>query len=344
MATPEQEAQQRASLSAVLEKLNQIRPETLVRREVLGQALSFEAGLPIFERTLGLFRDLSICALDNAPFEVLQQLTNVSEQAFRQFQQIQSFSLEQNPSNPAAQRDSLIDQLRNQWNSYYTTITPHISYSIRKGTDFDSLEREARGSLSLTKQIVTDLRTEKDKILADMQGALEKVRQAAAEAGVAQHAIHFREEAVEHLKQSRVWLAATVLSGFATIAVAIYTLGIQLHDIAKDPQTKTGELVQLAIARIVVVSVMSIAVAWCGRNYSASRHNFVINRHRQNALSTFETFVKAAGDQQTKDAVLVQATQSIFSPQASGYLKNESDGPQSTQIIELVRGLAGSKG
>jgi hypothetical protein len=46
----------------------------------------------------------------------------------------------------------------------------------------------------------------------------------------------------------------------------------------------------------------------------------VVDQHRQNALSTFETFMKAASDEQMKNAVLLQATQAILTPQATDSL------------------------
>ena len=78
--------------------------------------------------------------------------------------------------------------------------------------------------------------------------------------------------------------------------------------------------------------------------YRAHRHNFVINRHRLNALSTFEAFAKATDDQQIKNAVLLQATQCIFGPQPTGYISGESESEGYPQILEIVRGMgAGEK-
>ncbi len=341
MPTLEQEQSQRGALKTVLDQLIAIDPIQLVRADVLGKELSFESGLPVFQRTLDLFRDLSQCSLDNVPFEILQQLTSYAQQALGQFDQIQKFSVAQNPSNPKQVRDSLVNQLRDQWNTYYGSIAPHIAYSIRRGTDFDALEREARGSLTLLKQIAAEAKTDREKTLAEMQGALEKVRQAAAEAGVAQHAIHFKQEADSYLRQTYWWLGATLVFGIVTVSYAVYSLGYQLHDVALN--APTGRLIALALSRLIAVSILSTGIIFCARNYSASRHNFVINRHRQNALSTFETFVKAARDDQTKDAVLVQATRSIFAPQTSGYLKGENEPPQANQIIEIIRGLTNTK-
>jgi hypothetical protein len=340
MATFEEEQQQLQELRKVLDALNAIDPESLVRTNDLGKDLNFEAGLPVFRRTLGLFRDLSECNLDSVPFETLNQLRSLATQVLSYFQQIQKFSLAQHPQNPVQARDSLIQQLRDQWHSYYTTVTPHISYAIRRGTDFDSLEREARGTLALQKQLASEFRTEKDKILAEMQGALERVRQAAAEAGVAQHAIHFKSEAEFHEKQSLYWLGATIFFALATIAYALWSLGPELNDLSA---ATIPRAIQLVVPRLVVIFVLTFGFVWSARNFAASRHNFVVNRHRQNALSSFETFVKGAGDPQTKDAVLLQATQSIFAPQDSGFVRSENSPNPGSQIVEVVRGVAAGK-
>lgn len=337
MATFEQEKKMHDELRKVLDELNSIEPESLVRADVLGKDLSFEAGLPVFRRTLGLFRDLSQCNLDSVPYETLQQMHSLANQVLTYFKQIQAFSIQQHPSNPVEARNSLIQQLRDQWHSYYTTITPHISYAIRKGTDFDTLEREARGTLALQKQLAGEFKTEKDKILIEMQGALDRVRQAAAEAGVAQHAIHFKDEAEFHKTQSLYWLLAAAAFAAATIGYALWSLGPQLNDLSA---TTIPRAVQLILPRLVVIFVLTYGLVWSARNFGASRHNFVVNRHRQNALSSFETFVKGAGDAHTKDAVLLQATQSIFTPQDSGFVKGEGTPNPGGQIVEVVRGAS----
>jgi hypothetical protein len=298
MATLDQENQQAQALKATLDALNAIEPESLVRADVLGQALSFEAGLPVFRRTLGLFKDLSACSLEGLPFEALGEVHNYANQVLALLQQIKNFSVQTNPQNPVATRDNLIQQLRDQWNTYYRAVTPHISYAIRKGTDFDTLEREARGALALQKQLTNEQRTEKDKILAEMQGALERVRQAAAEAGVAQHAIHFKDEAEFHRKQSVYWLLAAVVFASLTIVYALWSIAPELSGLGG---ATIAHVVELIVPRLIVIIVLTFGLVWSARNFASSRHNFVVNRHRQNALSSFEAFVKGAeGDAQTK--------------------------------------------
>lgn len=340
MATFEQEQQEHKKLREVLDALKAINPESLVRADVLGKDLNFETGLPVFRRTLGLFHDLAECNLDNFPYETLNQIWAQANDALTVFQQIQKFSLQAHPQNPVQARDNLIAQLRDRWQQYYQHITPHISYAIRRGTDFDALEREARGTLALQKQLASEFQTEKGKILAEMQGALDRVRQAAAEAGVAQHAIHFRSEAEYHKRQALWWLLATGAFALATIAYALYSLGPQLNDLSA---TALPRAVQLIVPRLVVIFVLTFGFVWSAKNFSASRHNFVVNRHRQNALSSFETFVKGTADPQTKEAVLLHATQSIFAPQDSGFVRTEIAANPSGQIVEIIRGMSGGK-
>lgn len=340
MATFEQEQQQYKTLLETLGALKAIDPASLVRADVLGKDLNFEAGLSVFRRTLSLFHDLADCNLENFPFETLSQITAQANDALTLFQAIQNFSLQQHPQNPVQARDTLIAQLRDKWHQYYHHITPHISYAIRKGTDFDALEREARGTLALQKQLAGEFQKEKDKIIGEMQGALDRVRQAAAEAGVAQHAIHFKDEAEFHKQQSYYWLAAAIAFGAVTVGYALYSLGPQLNDLSAATWPRT---LQLVLPRLIVIFVLTFGLVWSVRNFSASRHNFVVNRHRQNALSSFETFVKGASDKQTKDAVLLQATQSIFSPQESGFVKGEGPPQLGSQIVEVVRGGASDK-
>jgi hypothetical protein len=85
------------------------------------------------------------------------------------------------------------------------------------------------------------------------------------------------------------------------------------------------------------------ASVWCGKSYRAYRHNAVVNRHRQNALATFEAFAKAASDAETKNAVLLQATQCIFSPQQTGYVSGEPETAM-PQVLEIVRNVGKSGG
>lgn len=336
----DQEKEARETLISALNELAEITPESLIRTNELGTALDFRGGVEIFRRTLTLFENLRNCNLDNVPLPTLQTLSQQATQATQTFQEIQQFD-PSGQNSPDSLRDSLINTVADQYQEFFQQISPIVAYSVRKGTDFDSLEREARTSLEEINRLRAEINKQGTDIVSQSQAALAQVQRAAAQVGVAQHAVHFKDEADEHLKQSQYWLLATGLLGFATAAFGAFSLyyyqttGISLT---------TAQSIQLAISKLVVFSVLYFAAIWSGKTYRAKWHNYVVNKHRQNALITFETFVKAAGDEQTKNAVLLQATQSIFLPQNSGFAGRDSEGNTSPQVLEIVRGISRTSG
>lgn len=341
MATLEQENEKRQELGKVLADLAEIKPEDLVRDDDLGRELNFAAGQPYFTRTLRLFRDLRESNLDTVPFNALNQLTNIARQALSQFKQVQQFSLQQHPQNPGEVRDGVINQIRDSYDNYFQQAAPIIAYSVRKGTDFEQLENNARETLAHLKSIVTEQEKSRVAMLSEVEGTLEKIRRAAQEVGVAQHATHFKEQADDHKVAANRWLWTTAILGAMSLAFAI---GSFLYYLSILSTLTASQAIQLAVGKLIIFSVLFSGVFWTARIYRAHRHNYVVNKHRQNALSTFETFAKAANDDQTKSAVLIQATQCIFSLQHTGYLSQESDSTSGyPQVLEIVRGIAGTQ-
>ena len=99
-------------------------------------------------------------------------------------------------------------------------------------------------------------------------------------------------------------------------------------------------VIQQSVSRLILVSLLTYALVISVRNFSAAKHNALVNRHRINALSTFETFALAASDNETKAAVLLEATKAVFSPQVTGLLKNEPEPAHGAQIIEIIKSVA----
>lgn len=165
---------------------------------------------------------------------------------------------------------------------------------------------------------------------------LEAIKKAAGQVGVSKHAEVFAKQAEEHLMASRLWIALTYATLFATIGWGF----IAIRYFSLSANASAALIAQEIVTRLIVFSGLSYALVWCARNYSANRHNYVLNKHRQNSLMTFEAFAKAAeGDAETKNAILVQATTSIFSAQKTGYSPKEPDLDRPSQILEIVRSV-----
>ena len=332
MATIDEEKNMLEALSKNLEVINNTQVDDLIRPE-LGRELNFESGRETFNRNLKLFKDLSNCNLENIPYNILNQLNNQAVDFITRLKKVKDFSA--NQTNPVTVRDSIVQEFHNQYQTYFTIIHPIISYSIRKGTDFEKLENQAKEIVKKLIDIQGEFQENVNSKLKESESILDKIRNAAANVGVAQHSTHFEEEANNNFKASRKWF-------WGTIVIAILTIGWGIGSIFFYPNVNdTAKTIQYVVSKIIILSALYYGLVWSAKNFKALKHNYVVNKHRQNALKTFEAFVKAAGDdQQTKNAVLLQATHSIFSAQNSGYSSADSDSESPNKIVEIIKNIA----
>ena len=342
MATLEEEREQGAELQIQLNQLKAIDSNSLVRAAELGKALSFLQGKPYFQRVLQLFRDLEQTNLDTVPYGQLHDLTQSAQEANELFSQIQEFSLKAHPQNPAEERDNLINNIRDRYDSWFSQVTPIIAYSVRKSADFKQLEQDALAQAKRVEQIGTGLQSKGQEIVDEAQGVLNQIRQTAQEVGVAQHAIQFKNEADHHKTAASKWLKTVIwLAGItALLTLANVVVYVVLIYTGKLSALTTAQTIQLAVPKVIFFSLLFSGLVWTGRVYRSHQHNFVVNQHRQNALRSFETFAKATNDDQIKSAVLLQATNCIFTPQASGYADPSAEAPGSPRILEIIRNMA----
>lgn len=239
--------------------------------------------------------------------------------------------------NPTEVHDRLIANFQTAVPVFIEKMTPVLAYAAA-GQENSSNDVHAKAAQEQIARIAEVAKTA-NASMKELEGILAAAREAAGKVGVSEHAKHFAEEANQHGTDSGRWLAATVLAGVLTFVLTVLNY-LKLAE--TDATLGQFAQVQIIVAKLLLFSVLLTTTIWCGRNYRAARHNLVVNRHRQNALSSFQTFAEATSDAQTKNAVLLQATQSIFAPQSSGYVSGEGETAPSPQIIELIRSVTGS--
>lgn len=199
-----------------------------------------------------------------------------------------------------------------------------------------ALEREARAAMqsaadqtaALTKELAAR-KQEADKILDD-------VRRVAAEQGVSQQAMYFHNESLEHEKEADSWRAATI---WIAIGLAVYSvLTVFLHKWTWLQPTDAYSASQIAVSMVLIFAVMAYMLILSARNFLSHKHNEIVNRHRQNALLTFNALVNAAGNDEARDIVLTYAAACIFAPQETGYTKPGGNGAGAVpaNIIQAV--------
>lgn len=305
-----------------------------LRRDDLGEKLSFEQAMPHIERVVTFYRKLLDCNLTELPVIAINQISSAGTATLEILGKIGSFDPEKSQT-PFPERAQLIEQIRDRWETDYPAVAPVLAYATKSSADFQRLEREARGTLSELGESKRQFKETTNEILGNMESALGQVQDAAKKAGVAQHATHFNDEANLSKNVAIAWLVAGVVFGLGAAAYVVWHVEPALSTLTNP----TGmQLVQAAIPRLLIVFVLTFGMIWSAKNFTASAHNYVVNRHRRNALASFQTFVEGASKPDIKDAVLMQATHAIFTPQDSGFAKGEVPNPAS-QVVEVFRGM-----
>lgn len=161
-----------------------------------------------------------------------------------------------------------------------------------------------------------------------------------AEIGVKEYEQVFGKESREFEISAWLWLTGLLVALAALIVIGIWYLP-QIPDGANG-----GKIAEIIFRKIVLITGLFYLIALCSRNYRASKHNALVNKHRQNALKTFQIFIKSVqeDDSQTKNAVLLKATETIFGNQPSGFLPDSGDGDMSPKIIEIFKSFPTSAG
>jgi hypothetical protein len=121
-------------------------------------------------------------------------------------------------------------------------------------------------------------------------------------------------------------------------------LSLILHKLPWIRPESTTEAIQLITSKVLIFAVLGFMLVLAAKNYATHKHNSVVNRHRQNALLTYQALVAAAAGKGTEDIVLAHAASCIFSPQETGFAQGRGDGSSgSKSVLELfTKGAAKS--
>lgn len=87
--------------------------------------------------------------------------------------------------------------------------------------------------------------------------------------------------------------------------------------------------------RIFFLLLAMFSLHWCGRNYRAHRHQWVLCRQKELAMRTVSALSQAATGADEKNAILRAVTRFVFSHSATGYLGKDEGGP-TDKMIEVL--------
>ena len=319
-------------------------PQDFARTDTLGSEWDFSDIVPSLTVIFDLLKALAATNLELLPPGKLSEVARVTQALHRLVQDVNDFSsvtTEKEP-DPKRRREKIIGRAGSLGAEAFKLLSPWISYLTARGSDRDQLDQirqqtaaQSKVILDAAKQGSDAVRSEGEHLLKEVAEIVETVRTASADVGISKHSVHFRDEVTKHEKSGTFWLKATA----ALASGALLLSGLSLwHSMCTS--VSFPDSIPLTVAKLAILAIVYYAVIWSARMYRSERHNAVINQHRHNALRSFETFVAASRDEPTKDAVLLRATESIFSHQPSGF-SDKAQQSGNPKVLEVFRSLSG---
>ncbi len=314
---------------ASLERMQKFDPKSLPRVADLGGVLNFEGAIKPATTLIELYKQIVPEVLNSLPISWLEKIKRSADTNFNLLDSILKFQ----PGTPQQERDSLIQKLYSAYDPAFEQMSPIISYSVRRSTDFDKLGRDARAVIQGMKDDAQIILTELGKSKSSADATLEAIKKVAEEQGVSQQAIYFKDAGDGHSMAAKKWLKATIWMASVLTLFTVSTLF--LHKLGPLKPNDTFDSIQLTVSKALIFGTLFFMLMYCAKNYLAHRHNAIVNKHRQNALATYAALVEAANEHTNRDIVLNRAAECIFTPQPSGYAK---EGPDAGSVSLLSVG------
>lgn len=278
-----------------------------------------------------MLNHLKILPLNLLPDAEISKIVSGLDAPKKTIDAIKKFDIEQ--ANAKGTRDSYIQSIKTQVDAFYITTHLWIPYlAYQKGDvqkNIESLNDSVKKASTVLEQTKEDVKAKK----VEIEDVVQAAKEASASVGVSHFSSNFKKEADDLETSAKRWLKTTI--GLAVATFLITLLSYWILEIPKD--SSTAQIVQVLSTKLILITVFFTATLWSGKMYRAMMHQVTVNRHRANALLTFQAFVKASNDNNIRDAVLMETTKSIFSISQSGYIDNDQSSSQQTNVVEIVK-------
>ena len=184
------------------------------------------------------------------------------------------------------------------------------------------------------------------KLEEESKKVLSQLKEQIVKAEASRYGDFFKNEAKKNKRLSWAFGAVFLVSSAAACVFAYKFLrfdqGIAAESFAE--LLIKGDMIN----KIFIFSVILFAVSVIKREYMALRHQFTLNTHRHNALSSHKEILSSIkktaneSDREISNAVLLELTKSMFSPQDTGFVKDQAAGSSGSRTVEISKTLFSS--
>lgn len=176
------------------------------------------------------------------------------------------------------------------------------------------------------------LKSRLEKIEFDAKEKLNAISHLAQTAGITKYGQYFSETSEEEKSTAKGWLAAIIIN-----IIIIITLAVSFICLQQNGTLTNFDSIQLLVTKLIVFSVLFLFLALSIKTYKAHKHNQIVNKHRKNALLTYDSLVKAETDKDTRNKILLAVTETIFGKTSTGFnTPNSDDGILISKVLDIV--------
>ena len=297
--------------------------------------LDFEDCRLELERTYAMLEQYRYLPIRLLPEASIRKITSELIPIRDTISGIRTFTLNSSGHNPTTRRGQLVAVFKTQSDSFFEVSYKYFAYLVQQKGDFQQHIDVLTGSAEKAKKLIEQANMEMFAAKKEMASIIEAARTAAVTVGIGHFTEDFKDEAERQRGIDQRWLIAAVGLVIGTVVAAFCMGKIPIKVDATIPQ-----VVQIFTSKAVILGALFTAMIWCGRQYRSAQHQIATNKHRANALRTFQAFTKAASDEETRNVVLLETTKSIFALTPSDYLDNEAASGNGVKVVEVVKHAA----
>lgn len=308
----------------------------LITRQEWG-TLNFQTSASDINVIYNLIKELTVLPLEELPTRTFNTIKQKIAEANDLFKRIDDYNIGQ--ENHITLRNQLAQDIHKFAEDFHSIVAMWLPFLAYKKGNFQQNISEVSSSISMVKQLLEQTKTETQQKFEEINNIVNMARDASAQAGIVTYTKVFSEESDNLSKSSNFWLTATIILAAATLSWAFYSWKYVKFDVVSNL-----ELLYRLGGKFAIIAILFTATIWTGRIFKALRHQAATNKHRALSLQTFQTFTNATSDEATKNAVLLEATKSIFGISSTGYLDQKDDSSESNvKIIEIFKSMLGPK-
>jgi hypothetical protein len=341
LSSPEIPLAKNNPFATFITQIDAISIDDVVGEARLGQGLSFHEARSPLQSIKNFVEELRFLDATGMPSQLLGKSITAFQNVLNSIQQIKTFNIQNYSGNPGV-RSSLVQELSRAYENLVESAVPILLYGALRSSGIKTAQAQTHAVLAEVERN----RKQLDSVVNEAKELLAGQKKLSAEIAIAGYGTLFAKEAKEHDAAANRWLIITgVLAGLTILAaVANYLASVKLlNEFSKMSNSQvqnfpTSLTVQFTIAKVILFTIGLSAAYWSARVYRSHRHNSIVNKHRANALTSFQEFVRTATDPEIKNAVLLQTTSCIYAPQTTGFSSgNDTDGDSPLKILEIVR-------